>query len=119
MGKAKLNFKVKNFNNLSEAQWTIIQKFVDSRRKIKKDLREVVNCILKVTRTDTQWRNIDEKYGAWESIYYYFRKWTKNGIWHEILKELVAKSGLGKEKTQNQLLELLTAKVLKNRTLSN
>lgn len=99
MEKVKLNFKVKKFTNLSDAQWTIIQKFVDTGRKIKKDLREVVNCILKVTRTGTQWRNIEEQYGAWESVYYYFRKWTKKGIWDDILRELVAKERVrqGKE----------------------
>lgn len=64
MEKVKLNFKVKKFTTLSDAQWAIIQKFVDTWRKIKKDLREVVNCILKMTRTGTQWRNIEEQYGA-------------------------------------------------------
>lgn len=94
MGKVNLKFKVKHFTDLTDAQWAIIQKFVDTGRKIKKDLRLVVNCILKVTRTGTQWRNIDQHYGAWESIYYYFRKWARNGVWDEILKELVTKERL-------------------------
>ena len=77
MAKYKLNFKVVKFTELTDAQWSIIHNFVDTGRKIQKDLRMVVNCILKVTRTGTQWRNIDEKYRPWESIYYYCRKWTK------------------------------------------
>jgi len=91
MEKPKLNFKVKKFTDLSDAQWAILQNFVDTGRKIQKDLRMVVNCILKVTRTGTQWRNIDDKYGPWESIYYYFRKWTKNGIFDAIIVHLVQK----------------------------
>ena len=91
MAKFKLNFKVVKFTELTDAQWAIIQTFVDTGRKIHKDLRMIVNCILKVTRTGTQWRNIDEKYGSWESIYYYFRKWTKNGVFDKIIAHLVEK----------------------------
>jgi putative transposase len=89
MGKVSFNFKVKQFTELSDAQWAILQKFVNTGRKIKKDLRMIVNCILKITRTGTQWRNIDRCYGAWESIYYYFRKWTKNGVFDSIIACLV------------------------------
>lgn len=91
MEKSKLKFKVEKFTDLTDAQWAILQNFVDTGRKIKKDLRTVLNCILKVTRTGTQWRNIDEKYGPWESVYYYFRKWTKDGIFDAIITHLVEK----------------------------
>lgn len=91
MVKVKLNFRVQQFTELTDAQWAIIRSFVDTGRKIKKDLRMVVNCILKITRTGAQWRNIDEKYGPWESIYYYFRKWMKNGVLSTILAHLVQK----------------------------
>jgi putative transposase len=89
MAKFKLNFKVEKFTELTDAQWTKIQVFVETGRKIKKDLRSITNCILKVTRTGTQWRNIDAVYGPWESVYYYFRKWSKNGIFDKILSYFV------------------------------
>lgn len=91
MAKVKLKFKVTQFTELTDAQWAIVKKIVDTGRKIHKDLRTIVNCIFKVTRTGCQWRNIDEKYGPWQSIYYYFRKWTKNGILGDILSQLVQK----------------------------
>ena len=78
MAKLKLNFKVQKFTELTDAQWTKVQVFIQTKRKIKKDLRQVLNCILKVTRTGSQWRNIDSKYGPWESIYYYFSKWKSD-----------------------------------------
>jgi transposase len=51
-----------------------------------------VDGLLKLTRSGIQWRNLEEKptlYPAWESLYYYFRKWQKQGIWGEILVLLV------------------------------
>jgi putative transposase len=94
MGKLKLNFKVKKFTELTDAQWAKIQIFVVTERKIKKDLRSVVNGILKITRTGTQWRNIDAVYGPWESLYYYFRKWSKNGTFDAILSYFVEQERL-------------------------
>ena len=74
MAKIKLKIPVKKFTDLTDAQWAIIEKKIDTGRKIKKDLRNILNCILKVTRTGSQWRNIDNRYGSWQSVYYYFRK---------------------------------------------
>lgn len=91
MSKPKLSIKTVQFTSLTDAQWTIIEKKIDTGRKISKNLRAVVNCILKVTRTGCQWRNIDECYGPWQSIYYYFRKWVKNGTFDTLLSELVVK----------------------------
>ncbi|MFM2266963.1 MAG: hypothetical protein RL757_404 [Bacteroidota bacterium] len=89
MKKNKISIKITHFTELTDAQWAKLKFFIDTQRKIKKDLRQVLNCVLKITRTGCQWRNIDEKYGAWESIYYYYRKWTKAGIWGQILQQLV------------------------------
>lgn len=61
MEKVKLEFKVQQFTELTDAQWAILKKNVDTGRKIRKDLRQILNCILKITRTGCQWRNIDEK----------------------------------------------------------
>lgn len=91
MAKIKLKIPVKKFTDLTDAQWAIIEKKIDTGRKIKKDLRNILNCILKVTRTGSQWRNIDNRYGPWQSVYYYFRKWTKNGTFDIILVQLVEK----------------------------
>ena len=49
----------------------------------------IVNAILKLNRTGCQWRNLDEKYPKWESVYYYFRKWQKDSTWTNIIRALV------------------------------
>lgn len=89
MESRKLLFQTSRFTELTDAQWAKVRVFFETGRKIKKDLRMVLNCILKITRTGCQWRNIDKSYGPWESIYYYFRKWTKNGSFDKALSQLV------------------------------
>lgn len=90
----KLKFRRSKFTELTNSQWQDIKKFFDLGRKRKNDLREIVNAILKVTRTGTQWRNMDGKYPAWQSVYYYFRKWKNDGTWSSILSYLVEKERL-------------------------
>ncbi len=54
----KLRFKRERFTPLTNSQWEVIEKTIDNGRKRKHSLRAVVNGILKITRTGTQWRNL-------------------------------------------------------------
>ena len=77
------------FNELTDAQWTLIMPYLPMKRKRKHDLRIIFNAILSINRTGTQWRNSDSRYPYWEIVYYYFRVWTKSGIIDTINTELV------------------------------
>jgi hypothetical protein len=51
----------------------------------------VINCILKLTHTGGQWRNIDSGFGLpWEIVCYYFSKMVKTKVFYKILSYLVA-----------------------------
>src|SRR5262249_40058427 len=43
------------------------------------DLRRVVDAIFYLTRSSCQWRMLPHDFPAWESVYYYFAKWEKDG----------------------------------------
>ena len=70
------------FNELTDSQWEYMKDFLSVQRKRKLDLRIVMNCIFFLVRTGGQWRSL-EKYKyciyPWQSVYYYFYKWTKDG----------------------------------------
>ena len=68
-----------SFELLSDSQWEFIKEYLPIQRKRKYCLRDIVNAILSILRTGTQWRNLDSKYPPWESVYYYFRIWRKDG----------------------------------------
>lgn len=86
---AKPKFRCTRFTELTNSQWQIIKKLVDNGRKRKHNLRTIFDAILKQARTGCQWRNMDEKYPPWESVYYYFRKWQKDGTWTSVTTLLV------------------------------
>jgi len=50
----------------------------------KPDLRVIMNAILWIVRTGTQWRNLDSKYPKWQWVYYHFYRWSRNGTLERI-----------------------------------
>lgn len=91
MVKVKLPFRSQRFTELTASQWQSMKELVDDGRKRKTCLRRIFNAILKITRTGCQWRNLDEKYPPWQTVYYYFHKWKRNGTWTAVLTKLVRK----------------------------
>ncbi len=52
------------------------------------DLREVMNGILYVLRSGCPWRMVPHDLPPWETLYKYFRQWTKDGTWERIHETL-------------------------------
>ncbi len=59
------------------------------------EMSQVINAILYVLATGVQWRYLPSNYPKWQSVYYYFRKFERNGTWllaHEQLRAEVRRS---------------------------
>lgn len=46
------------------------------------------NAILWVLGTGAPWRDLPAKYGPWKSVYTRFRRWSRRGVWDQVLKEI-------------------------------
>lgn len=77
---------------LTEAQWTLIEPLLPSRRgrigRPLHDHREVLGGILWVARTGCSWREMPEKYGDFTTAYRRWRVWKERGLWQRILRAL-------------------------------
>lgn len=88
MVKVKLPFRRQRFTSLTNSQWQIIKDFVETGRKRTHCLRHILDAIFKLNRTGCQWRNLESPF-PWQTVYYYFRKWKRDGTWAAILLQLV------------------------------
>ena len=74
--------------DLTDQQWDIVGPLLPVNkgrgRPAELDLRLVLNAILYLVRTGCQWRNVPKDFPKWQSVYYYFRKWSKDGSWQAI-----------------------------------
>jgi len=89
-------------SDLTESQWQVIENIVDpNQRKRKYCLRKIMNALLYITKSGIQWRMLPKDFAPWESVYYYFRKWKRDGLLeetHDVLVERIRISN-GKKPT--------------------
>lgn len=88
----------KNYqSNITDKQWDKISKIMQDTRKRKYSLRQIWNAIFYLLKTGCQWRNLPNDFPPYESVYYYFSKWTKDGtfdlVYNEIHGEVRRKAG--------------------------
>lgn len=52
------------------------------------ELREVVNALMYVADNGIKWRALPHDFPAWETVYGYFRRWTRSGVWEAVNQAL-------------------------------
>jgi len=74
----------KQWGPLTDYQWAAISPFFNLQRKRKHNLRKILDCILWLLRTGSQWRNIHPDWLPWQAVYYYFDHWKRAGLFEQI-----------------------------------
>lgn len=81
--------------DLTNAEWQYIESLfpaaspIGSPREV--ELREIVNAILYWSDNGIKWRALPHDFPAWQTVYGYFRRWVKTGLWEQINRVLVGK----------------------------
>ena len=80
---------------LSEQQWTRIAPLLPHRTHHGKpghpfhDHRPIADGILWILHTGAPWRDLPERYGPWETVYYRFNRRRRDGTWTRIVTALL------------------------------
>lgn len=81
--------------DLTDPQWPLLQPLFPSPKwqpggpgRPPCDRRRVVNGILYVTKTGCQWRMLPKEFGAWQTVYGYFNRWSRQGMWRQVMEAL-------------------------------
>lgn len=82
-------------SDLTDHEWAILAPLIPVSkphgRPRSRDMRVIANGVFFVLRTGCPWRYLPREYGPWQTVYYYFRQWRRDGTWLEIharLREL-------------------------------
>lgn len=76
------------YERLTDSQWKVIKDFLPVQRLRTLDLRDIFDAILWITRTGSQWRNLDRSFPHWQAVYYYFYRWRADGTLERINQAL-------------------------------
>jgi putative transposase len=81
--------------DLTDSQWEHIKDLLPAvkarGRPRELEMRQVVNAILYLVVGGIQWRMLPREYPCWQSVYYYFRHWQRDGTWHIVHEHLRAR----------------------------
>ena len=98
--------------DLTDSQWSKIEIFF-TKRKRRHSLRKILNALLYITKSGIQWRLLPKEYPKWELVYYYFRRWTSEGLIeeiHEVLRSYCRKQAGRKENPSLGLIDSQSVK---------
>lgn len=75
-------------SDLTDKEWQIIKPLIPPPKPgghpRTVDTREVVNAIFYLLRTGCSWEMLPHDFPPYSTVYDYFRRWQKLGIWEQI-----------------------------------
>ena len=75
-------------SDLTDAEWALIRPLLPPHPPCGDDptvpKREIVNAIFYVNKHGCTWRGLPHDFPKWQTVYGYFRQWTKTGVWERI-----------------------------------
>ena len=101
-------------SDLSAKGWQVIQKIILVQRKSKWDLHEVLNGIFYLTKNGCMWRELPGDYPPWQTVYWYYHKWVKDGTWENINRSLVADNRIVNNKSFQPTVVIIDSQSSKN-----
>jgi putative transposase len=74
--------------DITDAQWQILEPLIPPAKTgghpRAVNMREVVNGIFYVLRTGCGWEMLPHDLPPYSTVYHYFRRWQKTGVWQEM-----------------------------------
>ena len=73
-------------HELTEREWKLVEPHTLGRLGTGRDNRLFVNAVLYRVRTGVAWRNLPERFGAWNTVARCFRRWAQAGVWEALFQ---------------------------------
>lgn len=79
-------------HEISNHSWRHIKDILPSENtgegRPSKSNRDMLNGILWISKTGSAWRDLPERFGAWQTVYSGFRLWSKNDVFKKLFEHL-------------------------------
>jgi len=79
-------------SDLPDTEWQILMALLPKQsgpgRPRTRDLRDILNAIFYVLRSGCAWRMLPRDFPPFQTVYYYLRKWRRDGTWEKIHEAL-------------------------------
>ena len=109
-------FKQTYPTDLKYSEWLRIQEFFPLYRRgrpCKWARWQIINGIWYVMRTGCQWRMLPKEFPPWQTVYGYFRRWTRSGLWYRLNAALVKQVRIHNEREAQPSAAILDSQSVK------
>ena len=91
--------------DMTDEQWEILAPYIPKAKSGQGkpgrptiDVRQAINGIFYLNKTGCQWRMLPKKFGNWNTVYCYLKRWRTTNTWFDIMDILNKKERLKKKK---------------------
>jgi transposase len=82
-------------SDLTDKEWALFEPLLPvswkNGRPPRHEMREIINAIRYFLRTGCQWRYLPGEFPPWKTVYWWWNKWSKEGVWEQIHDHLAGK----------------------------
>lgn len=80
--------------DVTDAEWELIRPFlpVAAIGRLPRRLRAQFNGVVFHFRTGSQWRDLPERYGNWNTVYKRFAAWRDAGVFQDLMDGLITRA---------------------------
>lgn len=82
-------------SSLTDSQWEDIQPLLPKPpgggRPPRHQRRDILDALCYLLRAGCAWRLLPHDFAPWQTVYGYFRRWRRQGLWQKIHDRLVAR----------------------------
>ena len=108
----------KNYpTDLNDSEWELIKQYLPKARNVGRpievDLREILNGIFYELKSGCPWRYLPNDFPAWETVYWYFQKYQKNGVIENVHKHLRDKVRENLERDEHPTASIIDSQSVK------
>jgi len=104
-------------SDLSDAEWAVLKPLLPQSKGFGHprtvDLREILNGIFYVQRTGCQWEMLPHDLPPHTTVYGYFQKWQRKGIWQHIHDQLRSQIRQGQGRDINSTVAIADSQSVK------
>jgi transposase len=81
--------------DLTEQEWQLLEPLLPPPNTIghprQVSLREILNAIFYLLDNGSKWRAMPHDFPPWPTVYDYYRRWVKTGLWEMLNQKLAQK----------------------------
>lgn len=104
--------------DMSDVEWELLRPRLETQAPTGAPrtvcLRCVVNALFYVNRTGCQWEMLPRDFPSFSTVYWYFKKWSKDGTWKQLNDDLRRKVRLGVKKEQEPSAAIIDSQSVKS-----